>query len=291
MRLGLLLVFALFPFGGGDRHHVRLTLQVEPPYSISEGEPIVPELVRALQARLDHLDVDGTIEVEKDRLVVDMPRVEDPERVRQLLTRNVSLELRFVRFPETGVGSLSRQTVLGYFGGQLPPELELLEGDLRNEEGISTGRQYYAVERTRIVTARDIRRARPSMGQFSQPIVQFALTPEASQVFGRATEANIGSPLAIVLDGEVLSAPVIRSRITDEAVIEGDFTEQEVQDLALLLGFGPLPAGLRVVDQQISEAVPDRRLWLAVTALAVFFVLFCAVLVVLYRRGGRPRPT
>jgi preprotein translocase subunit SecD len=284
MRFGLLLALSLLPLFPSDISHVRLTLQ-------SEGQAPTPELVQALEDRLDRLEVDGTVEVAGERIVVDMPRVRDAERVRQLLTRSVSLELRLVRFPETGVGSMSRETVLGYFGGQLPPELELLEGDdLLNEEGVSTGRQYYAVERTRIVTARDIRTARPSTGQFNRPIVHFRLTPEAGQAFGRVTEANIGSPLAIILDGEVLSAPTIRSRITDEAIIEGDFTEQEVQDLALLLGSGPLPARLQVVDQQVSEAVPDRRFWFAMTALAVFFVLFVSFLVVLYRRGGRPRP-
>ena len=283
MRLGLLLAFALLPFGD-SRSHVRLTLQ-------GEGQAATPELVRTLQARLDRLDVDGTVEAgQGGRIVVDMPRVEDPERVRRLLTRSVSLELRFVRFPEGGGGNPSREAVLQHFGGQLPPELELLEGQLLNEEGIPTGRQFYAVERTRIVTARDIRNARPGLGQFNQPIVQFSLTPEAGQAFGRATEANLGSGIAIVLDGEVLSAPKVVARITDEGILEGGFSEQEVQELAILLGSGPLPARVRVVDQQVSAAVPDRRFWLAMTALAVFFVLFVATLVALYLRGGRPRP-
>ena len=286
MRLGILLALALLPFGeGGDLRHVRLTFQVE-------DEAAMPELVRTLQKRLERLGVDGTFEAGQQggRLVVDMPRVEDPEWVRQLLTRNVSLELRLVRFPEGGGGSPSREAVLQHFGGQLPPELELLEGKLLNEEGLSTGKQFYAVERTRIVTARDIRNARPSRNQFNQPMVQFSLTPEAGEAFGRTTEANIGSGIAIILDGEVLSAPVIRARITDEGIIEGAFSEQEAQELAVLLGSGPLPARVRVVDQQVSAAVPDRRFWLAITAIAFFFVLFVAFLVALYRRGGRPRP-
>jgi preprotein translocase subunit SecD len=285
MRLGLFLAFALLPFGGSaGRSHVRLILQ-------ADGQTSMPGLVRTLQERLDGLDVDGTVEAGQDgRLVVDMPRVEDPERVRQFLMRNVSLELRLVRFPEGGGGSPSLEAVFQHLGSPLPPELELLEGDILNEEGLPTGKQYYAVERTRIVTARDIRSARASLGLYDRPIVQFSLTPEAGQAFGRATEANIGSGIAIVLDGEVLSAPTIRARITDEGIIEGGFSEQEVHDLALLLGSGPLPARLRVVDQQVSEAVPDRRFRLAMTALALFFVLFCAALVILYRRGGRPRP-
>ncbi len=283
MRLGLLLALSLLPFSSSDRNHVRLTLQ-------PEGQAPTPELAQALEDRLYRLDVDGTAEITGERIVVDMPRVKDAERVRRVLTRNLSLELRLVRFPEGGGGSPSMEAVLEHFGGQFPPELELLQGEVLNEEGLATGMQYYAVERTALVTDTDIRDARPSVGQFNQPIVQFSLNPEAGQAFGRATEANIGSGIAIVLDGEVISAPVIQARITDEGIIEGDFTEMEVRDLALLLTSGPLPARLRVVDQQVSEAVPDRRFWLAMTALAVFFVLFVSVLFVLYRRGGQPRP-
>jgi len=282
MRFGLLLL-ALFPFSSSDFSHVRLTLQ-------PEGQPPSAELVRALEDRLDRLDVDGTVEITGERVVVDMPRVQEAERVRQLLTRSVSLELRLVRFPEAGGGSPSREAVLEHFGRQFPPELELMLGDVLNDEGLSTGKQYYAVERTALVTARDIRRASPSVGQFNDPIVMFSLTPDAGEAFGRATEANIGSGIAIILDGEVLSAPRIQSRITDEGIIEGGFTEMEARDLALLLGSGPLPARVTVVDQQVSEAVPDRRFWVAMTALAVFFLLFCAALVILFRRGGQPRP-
>ena len=230
--------------------------------------------------------VEATIETQKDRIVIDMPRVEDPERVRQVLTRNAFLDFRLVRFPETGGGSPSPEAVLEHFGGQLPPELELLQGK------VPEGRQYYAVERAAVATTRDIGFALPSRSQFNEPIVHVVFSPEAGEAFGRATEANIGSAMAIVLDGEVISAPVINSRITREGIIEGGLTEREAQDLVVLLSAGPLPARLRVVDQQVSKAVPSRRDWLrlAMIGLGVFFVLFCAFLVVLYRRGGQPRP-
>lgn len=285
MRLGLLLAFALFLFGEGDPQHVRLTLQVEPPYDVPRGEPVMPVLARNLEERLRELMVEATIETQSDRIVIDMPRVEDPERVRQILTRNVFLDFRFVRFPERGGGSPSPEAVLEHFGGQFPSELELLQGN------VPEGRQYYAVERAAVATTRDIGFALPSRSQFNQPTVHVVFSPEAGEAFGRATEANIGSAMAIVLDGEVISAPVI-NRITRECIIEGGLTEREAQDLVVLLSARPLPARLRVVDQQISKAAPSRRFWLslAMIALAVFFVLFVAFLVVLYRRGGRPRP-
>lgn len=280
MRLGLFLLLALFPFGGTDRHHVRLTLRAEPPYSVPEAE-LVSALGMTIEDRLERLGIEGGISAGADGLlVVDMPRVADAGRIEELLTRSVSLELRFVRFPEGGAPAGSAEAVLEHFGGGLPPELEVLEGN----------GGFRAVERAAAVTGRDIRTARPSRSQHNEPMIQFSLTPQAGEAFGRATGENIGSSLAIVLDGKVVSAPVIQSRITDEGIIQGAFTEEEVRELAVLLSSGPLPARVRVVGRQVSEAVPDRRFWVAMTALAVFFLLFCAVLVVLYRRGGQPRP-
>ena len=87
------------------------------------------------------------------------------------------------------------------------------------------------------------------MGQFDQPILEFRLRPEAAAVFGEMTGANIVKALAIVLNGKVVSAPVIQSRITDAGIIEGNFTLLEVQDLAILLRSGALKAPITVVEE------------------------------------------
>jgi preprotein translocase subunit SecD len=110
---------------------------------------------------------------------------------------------------------------------------------------------YYAVENQPVITGRDIRTARPSVGQLNQPIVEFQLKPEAAAVFAEATGANIGSQIAIVLDGRVVSAPRINARISDSGIIEGGFTREEAHDLAVMLRSGPLPARLTVVDERI----------------------------------------
>lgn len=296
MRRGLLLAGLLAlaqfpsPAAGQERAHVRLTLQAET--AGADRQQVMDGLVRTLRRRLERLDLDGTVEAAPgDRVVVELPGVNHPvDRLRHLLTKSVSLELRFVRFPEGGGGAESREAVLQHFGGQLPPDVELLEGEVRNEEGLPTGRQFYAVERRAVITGRDVQDARPGLGQYNQPMVHFFLTPEAGEVFGRATEENIGSGMAIVLDGKVMSAPRIVSRIEGEGIIEGAFGEAEVEELAFLLGSGPLPAPVQVIDQQVSEAPPDPRLRIAMIALAALFLLFVGFLVVLYQRGGRVRP-
>ena len=180
------------------------------------------------------------------RILVQLPGVDDPERVRNLIKSTAFLEFRIV---EKGPAS-DRQTLLASYGGRLPENLEILEGDLNDPSGADVGDQYYAVQKRRTVTGRDLKNARPSLGQFNRPIVQFMLTPTGSDAFGEMTGNNIGRPMAIVLDGRIESVATIRARITDEGIIEGDFTQQEVQDLAMVLKSGALPAGITTLEER-----------------------------------------
>jgi preprotein translocase subunit SecD len=184
------------------------------------------------------------------RILVQLPGVDDPERVRRLIKSTAFLEFRIVRYPPSGGGAPSREEILQHYKGQLPPELEIMEGDQRNADNVVVGKQYYAVERRRQVTGRDLKTARPGIGQFNQPIVEFSLTPDGAEKFGELTGANVNSPLAIVLDGRVVSAPNIKSRITDRGQIEGGFTQQQVEDLSTALRSGALPAGITYLEER-----------------------------------------
>jgi len=184
------------------------------------------------------------------RIIVELPGVDDTERVRRLIKNTAFLEFRIVQYPPNGGGVGSPEQITQHFNGQLPPDLEIMEGDQRNQDNIVVGKQYYAVEKRRAVTGRDLKTARPGMGQFNQPIVEFSLTPDGAQKFGELTGANINKPLAIVLDGRIVSAPNIHSRITDNGQIEGGFTQQQAQDLSTVLRSGALPAGITYLEER-----------------------------------------
>jgi preprotein translocase subunit SecD len=183
------------------------------------------------------------------RIVVQLPGVDDPDRVRRLIKNTAFLEFRIVEFPQGGAGAPTREAILQNYGGRLPDDLELLTGDVIVGDEI-VGQQFYAVQRRRQVTGRDLKTARPSRGEFNRPIVQFSFTPQGADAFGDLTGNNIGKPLAIVLDGKVVSAPRINSRITDQGIIEGNFTEDEVQDLATVLKSGALPASMTTLEER-----------------------------------------
>src|SRR6266540_4427936 len=109
---------------------------------------------------------------------------------------------------------------------------------------------WYLVKKTAVITGRDLKNARPSRGQFGSSSVTFFLTAAGAEKFSAATGANVGKFLAIILDKRVQSAPRIHERITDTGQITGSFTNEEANDLALVLRAGALPAGLTYLEER-----------------------------------------
>src|SRR5262245_14815150 len=192
------------------------------------------------------------------RILVQLPGVDDPERVRRLIKSTAFLEFRVVRFPKGGGGVNTREEILANYGGQIPDDVEILEGDRLDDSKNVIGKIYYAVEKRRTVTGRDLANAKPGQGQFNQPVVEFTLKPQGAEAFGEMTGKNVGSGLAIVLDGRVITAPVLKSRISDRGQIEGSFTQQEVQDLVTTLRSGSLPASITYLEERTVGASLGR---------------------------------
>jgi len=219
-----------------------------------------------------------------DRIVVQLPGVDDPERVRDLIKRTAFLEFRLTEYPRAGGGGApSREEILANYGGRLPEGVEVLQSTERDEGG--TG--WYAVQSRPVITGRDLKSARPGPGQFNEPVVLFTLTPEGGRMFGEATGANVGRGLAIVLDGRVVSAPVLESRITDEGQIRGTFTPQEVEDLSMVLRSGALPAGITYLEERTVGPSLGRdsiRQGLRAGGIGMALVIVC--MLVVYRRAG-----
>jgi preprotein translocase subunit SecD len=231
----------------------RMVFTMTPQNAASIRDLSVTQAVQTIRNRVDAFGVAEPViqEADDQRIVVQLPGVDDPERVQRLIKNTAFLEFRIVKVPQGGGSGLpSREAVLAQLGGRLPDDLEILEGDVRDNAGEVVGEVFYAVEKRRTVTGRDLKTARPGIGQFNDPIVQFSFDAEGAGKFGELTGNNVGAGLAIVLDGRVVSAPVIRSRITSEGLIEGNFTQQEVQDLSTVLRSGALPAGIVTLEER-----------------------------------------
>ncbi|HEY2797115.1 MAG TPA: protein translocase subunit SecD [Thermoanaerobaculia bacterium] len=242
----------------------------------------VAQAVETIRNRIDEFGVAEPLIARegKDRILVQLPGIDDPKRVKDLIKNTAFLELSLVdKGPST-----SEALLASYPGGKVPEGLKMVEA--KAEPG-RTDRTYYIVRKQAVITGRDLKNARPSQGQFGAATVSFFLTAGGSQKFGAATGANIGKQLAIVLDNRVQSAPKIDDRITDSGIIKGSFTPEEANDLALVLRAGALPAGLTYLEERtVGPSLGLDSIRKGVTASVVGTVLIFVAMVVYYRRAG-----
>jgi preprotein translocase subunit SecD len=221
---------------------------------------------------------------DSDRIVVQLPGVDDPERVRSLIKRTAFLEFRLTDFPHSGGRGVSREAILNNYNGRLPDNLEILESAERDPEGRPL---YVAVQKHSVVTGRDLKNARPSSGQFNEPVVSFSFGREGAERFGEATGANVGRGLAIVLDNKVVSAPVIESRITSDGIIRGNFTRQEVDDLSMVLRSGALPAGITYLEERtVGPSLGRDSIRQGLRAGLIGSLLVVLTMLIVYRLSG-----
>lgn len=235
-------------------------MTTKPSYRLSLEDLTVRQALETIRQRVDQLGVrEPTLQLYgsrgstvSDQIIVELPGIEDFGRVKEIIQNTAQLALKLVA-PEKGGPYLSREAALQAFGGSVPSDLELLpyvgkEHDKSNET--STGIQYMLVRKTAVITGKHLKNARRSTDRFNKPQVSFFLNPEGAQLFGNATAANIGKPLAIVMDNKVASYAIIQSRITDQGEITSPyFTVQSAEDLALVLRSGALPASIRILEE------------------------------------------
>ena len=169
------------------------------------------------------------------RILIQLPGIDDPERIKSLLGKTAKLTFQLV---DTNSDPFEVK-----LSGRVPPGRKLLES-------YSNSDQHFVVQRRVMVSGEMLTDARSSFDQNGRPSVSFSLTPEGGKRFGRVTANNIGRPFAIILDGKVVSAPVIQAQIFSSGQISGQFSVTETIDLALLLRAGALPAPLTVMEER-----------------------------------------
>src|ERR1700730_9472690 len=217
--------------GGG-----LITLTITPGGITQRIRQAVDQSIEIVRRRVDEL---GTVEplIQRqgnDRILVQVPGLQDPSRLKALLGKTAKLTFRLVDLSMTPQQALE---------GRPPPESELL---------YSRDKLPYVIERRVMVSGEDLVDAQPGFDpQTREPVVNFRFNNSGGRRFALVTQENVGKPFAIVLDNEVISAPVIRTAITGGAgQISGSFTVQSANDLAVLLRAGALPAPLTIIEER-----------------------------------------
>ena len=208
---------------------------------IDRRQRAIEQSIEVVRRRVDETGVsEPTIQQQGEkRIIVQMPGIDDPERIKRLLGKTAKLTFHMVN--ETAqqefVGAGNR--------GGAPPGSRLLY-----EEEAGGLRTPYIVFNEVIVSGERLVDAQATF-QDGQPIISFRFDAAGGQTFGRVTSENVGIRLAIVLDNEVVSAPRIQSAILGgSGIITGRFTVQETVDLALVLRAGALPAPLNILEER-----------------------------------------
>ena len=220
-------------------------------------------LNQALEIVRKRIDEIGTNEPNilrrgNDRILVELPGLDDPERIKSLLGKTANLTFRFVvQNDEPSFGS------------------EKMFSD--------DGLEELVVSKRIIISGENLVDANPRMdNQSNETIVSFTLDRVGAKRFGKATTSGIGKRLAIVLDGKVISAPIIRDAIVSgSGQISGNFTFQTATDLSLLLRSGALPAPINIIDERtvgpgLGQDSIDAGIFALVIGffLVIFFMLF-----------------
>ncbi|QDI76026.1 MULTISPECIES: protein translocase subunit SecD [Leisingera] len=201
---------------------------------IASDDRTVRQSLEIVRRRIDEVGTrEPTIQRQgADRILIQVPGIGSASELKEIIGTTAQLTFNPV------VGRGSDPDAAPGMGNKVIPSLD--------EEGA-----YYTIEAAAVVTGEDLVDAQPSYDQNGRPAVTFRFNTSGARRFGDYTAENIGSPFAIVLDDEVVSAPVIQSHIPGgSGIITGNFTIEESTNLAVLLRAGALPAGLEFLEER-----------------------------------------
>src|SRR5882672_3836229 len=256
--------------GGGL---IRMT--IPQPAMVERMRKTIEQSIQIVEKRVNEV---GTVEpiIQRqgtDRILVQVPGLQDPTRLKELLGKTAKMEFRMVDTTVPPDQALQ---------GRVPPDSEVLMSS-------TAPKIPYVIKKQVLVSGGDLTDAQPGFDQRSgEPIVSFRFNTSGSRKFAQATSENVGQPFAIVLDNEVISAPVIREPITGgSGQISGSFTVQAANDLAILLRAGALPAPLTVIEERtVGPGLGQDSIEKGELAAYVGSILVIVFMLVTYRLFG-----
>jgi preprotein translocase subunit SecD len=258
----------------------RITFTLKPSAVLFLEDQAVAQSIETIRNRIDQYGVaEPLIQGQgKDRIVVELPGIDDSERVKDLIKVTAVLQWKLVK---AGPAE-DEATLLAAFGGTVPEDAQIVQGDpKRGHPGL------YLVEKVATVSGKDLRTVRRSTDEWNNPAVGFTLNTEGARRFEQVTGANVGKQLAIILDDRIQSAPNINTRIGDSGIIQGQFTAEAADDLVTVLKAGALPAGIKYLEERtIGPALGSDSIRQGLMAGLVAILLVLSFMIVYYRLSG-----
>jgi preprotein translocase subunit SecD len=263
------------------------TLTMKPQSLVSLKNQAVQQAIETIRNRIDQLGVSEPVIEEHGlgqyQILVQLPGVDDPARVKEIMQSTAMLEIR--QALDNGQAYPDEQAALAAHNGVLPPDAVLLHG--KNKGGSGTEDAVYLISRVSAVAGHDLRQASVGRDETGRPEVNFILTGEGGRRFSRFTREHVNDYLAVVLDNKVQEVAVIKSEISDQGRISGGgMTEQYAKDLALVLNSGALPASIKYLEERtVGPSLGSDSIRAGVQA-AIIGMLAVLIFMLVYYRGA-----
>jgi preprotein translocase subunit SecD len=239
--------------------------------------------IETIRTRIDTLGVSEPVIQEyglgKNQILVELPGVDDPGRVRDIIQSTARLEIHAV----TGGPFATQAAATQSTNGVVPPDQELMAYG-GNESGLQG--QYYLLQRIAVVSGSDFRDAQPGRDENGRPDATFILTRSAGDRFYDFTSKNINKPMAIVLDNKVQEVANIQEAIRDQGRISG-LGEAKAKDLSLMLRTGALPASIHYLEERtVGPSLGADSIRKGVTAAIIGMAAVMIFMLVYYKGAG-----
>ncbi len=279
--------FGDYDLASGTENAWNLTLK--PDVLTTLKRRAVEQAIETIRNRIDQLGVAEPVIQEHGlgdyQILVQLPGVDDPARVKEVMQSTAMLEIR--QALDNGRPYKSEQEALAAHNGVLPSDAVLIKG--KNVAGTGAGSEdvYFLINRVSAVSGRDLRSAESGREENGRPDVNFTLTRDGGDRFYKFTSEHVGEPLAIVLDGKVQEVANIREPIRDTGRISGSFTEQQTKDLSMVLRSGALPASIKYLEERtVGPSLGADSIHQGVRAAIIGMIAVMGFMLVYYRFAG-----
>lgn len=243
----------------------------------------VKQALETITNRIDQFGVsEPTIQRQGEkRILIQLPGVKDPERAKDLLRRTAMLEFKLVNDEDSLEKALE---------GTVPPDSEILYMQSVNEQTGQSIKTPMLLKKRTLLTGDLLvdARVRIDSTQFNEPYVSIKFNAKGAKIFKRVTTANVNKRLAIILDNNVYSAPLIREAIPGgRAQIEGAFSIEEANDLAIVLRAGSLPAPVKTLEERtVGPSLGKDSIEKGIRSIIIGAALVVIFIILYYKVAG-----
>ena len=272
-----------FPDWNRSMDENKAVLTLKPNIQMRMEDQAIQKAMETVRNRIDEFGV-AEASVQKygigsgNKILVLLPGVDDPNRVKSLIKSTAMLEFKHV---EAGPFN-SEEEAKAHYGGAIPEEMTLYKSAANR-----LGKTLYVLQAVTVVPGKDVRNASRSLDQYGRPAVSFTLNTQGQKKMEKYSAANVGQRMAIVLDNRIESVATIESVLNYDIQITGGFTQQEVEDLILTLRSGALPASMKYLEtRSVGPSLGADSIRKGILAVQIGMLLVILLMLLYYRGAG-----